>query len=120
MARYKRSRVRGQKGSTGDKKKGTKGSEDSLIDLARYDGAELQEANELKWEMLLERGLGVMGKDANAILCDKKSEQWKILLATVIKRHTKCDECLDCRTIEHGDCSSCEPERREICCFWWS
>jgi REP element-mobilizing transposase RayT len=63
-------------------------SELSSIELARYDGAELQEANELKWEMLLERGLAVMGKDTNAILHDKKSEQWKILLATVIKRHT--------------------------------
>lgn len=53
-----------------------------------YDGKELREANELKWELLLERGLNVLGKDTTAILKDKKSEQWKVMLAAAIKKHT--------------------------------
>lgn len=54
----------------------------------RYDGQELREANELKWEMFLERGLCVLGKGAAAIREDLKSAAWKVMLAAVIKRHT--------------------------------
>ncbi len=54
----------------------------------RYDGKELREANELKWELFLERGLNALGKDTAAILEDKKSEGWKVLLAAALKKHT--------------------------------
>lgn len=57
-------------------------------DAVRYDGKELREANELKWELFLERGLHALGKNAVAIRSDKKSATWKVLLATVIKRRT--------------------------------
>jgi len=54
----------------------------------RYDGKELREANELKWEVFLERGLSVLGKDAADIREDLKSAAWKVMLAAVIKGHT--------------------------------
>ena len=54
----------------------------------RYDGKELREANELKWELFLERGLSVLGKDAADIREDLKSAAWKVMLAAVIKGHT--------------------------------
>ena len=64
--------------------------EDENLDAEqeRYDGKELREANELKWEQFLERGLSMLGKARSAILKDKKSEAWKILLAAAIKKHT--------------------------------
>ena len=58
------------------------------VDRERYDGKVLREANELKWELFLERGLKALGKDTTAILKDKKSEGWKVLLAAAIKKHT--------------------------------
>ena len=48
----------------------------------------MREANELTWKLFLERGLNALGKDKTAILKDKKSEAWKVLLAAAIKRHT--------------------------------
>jgi putative transposase len=61
---------------------------DVNLEPERYDGKELREANELKWELFLERGLKALGKDAAAIREDKKSVVWKVMLAAVIKRHT--------------------------------
>lgn len=53
----------------------------------RYDGKELREANELKWELFLERGLSALGMDAADIREDLKSAAWKVMLAAVIKGH---------------------------------
>lgn len=53
----------------------------------RYDGKELREANELKWELYLERGLSALGKDTSDIREDIKSAAWKVMLAAVIKGH---------------------------------
>ena len=53
-----------------------------------YDGRDLREANELKWELYLERGLVALGKDAAAIREDLKSARWKVMLAAILKRHT--------------------------------
>jgi putative transposase len=61
---------------------------DVNLEQERYDGKELREANELKWELFLERGLKMLGKDAAAIREDKKSAAWKVMLAAVIKKHT--------------------------------
>ncbi|MEM1223392.1 MAG: transposase [Verrucomicrobiota bacterium] len=54
--------------------------------IPRYDGESLREANELQWELLLEKGLSVMEKDSEAIANDKKSASWKVLLAALIKQ----------------------------------
>ena len=70
------------------KKAFAEADEDVFADRERYDGKELREANELKWELFLERGLKALGKDTTAILKDKKSEAWKVLLAAAIKKHT--------------------------------
>lgn len=61
-----------------------------MVDLKceRYDGKELREANELKWELFLECGLCALGKDAAAIREDLKSADWKVMLAAVLKKHT--------------------------------
>jgi hypothetical protein len=61
-----------------------------VLDLAKeyYDGKDLREANELKWELYLERGLAQLGKDATAIREDLKSGDWKLMLAAVMKRYT--------------------------------
>ena len=46
------------------------------------------EASELEWELLLERGLSVLGKHAANIREDLKSAAWIVMLAAVIKGHT--------------------------------
>lgn len=53
-----------------------------------YDGKDLREANELKWELFLERGLAELGKDTAAIRDDLKSANWKVMLASALKRST--------------------------------
>ena len=61
-----------------------------VLELSKehYDGKDLREANELKWELYLERGLAQFGKDATAIREDLKSAEWKVMLAAVMKRYT--------------------------------
>jgi putative transposase len=54
----------------------------------RREGKELHEANELQWENLLERMLSTLQKNDSAILSEKKSAQWKVWVADVLKRHT--------------------------------
>ena len=53
-----------------------------------YDGKDLREANELKWELFLRRGLAHLGKNATAIREDLKSAEWKVMLAAIMKRYT--------------------------------
>lgn len=57
-------------------------------DVPRYDGERLREANELRWEMLLDKGLSAMGKDAESISGDLKSADWKVTLACLLKLKT--------------------------------
>jgi hypothetical protein len=61
-----------------------------VLELSKehYDGKDLREANELKWELYLERGLAQLGKDATAIREDLKSAEWKVMLAAVMKGYT--------------------------------
>ena len=54
----------------------------------RYYGEGLREANRLRWEMLLEKGLEFVGKDRSSIDADLKSARWKVMLAAVLKRKT--------------------------------
>jgi len=54
----------------------------------QLEGRELREANELRWENLLERMLSALEKDGNAVVSEKKSVQWKVWIADVLKRRT--------------------------------
>lgn len=56
--------------------------------IPRYDGKDLREANELRWEMYLEKGLSALDKDAKAIAADLKSAYWKVTLAALLKQKT--------------------------------
>ena len=48
----------------------------------------MREANRQRWEMLLEKGLSRLGKDAACIATDLKSAKWKIMLAASLKQKT--------------------------------
>ena len=48
----------------------------------------LSEANELQWENLLERMLAALQKNNDAISSEKKSAQWKVWIANLLKSHT--------------------------------
>lgn len=54
----------------------------------RLEGKELQEANELQWEELLQRGLDALGKSADDIHTSLKSADWKVWLAYELKKRT--------------------------------
>ncbi|MBT4797803.1 MAG: hypothetical protein HON81_05740 [Verrucomicrobia bacterium] len=56
--------------------------------VPRYDGERLREANELRWEMLLDKGLSAIGKDTKSISGDLKSADWKVTLACLLKLKT--------------------------------
>jgi REP element-mobilizing transposase RayT len=58
------------------------------FDGVQLEGKELREANELQWEHQLERMLSILDKNDRAILSDRKSAQWKVWIADVLKRHT--------------------------------
>lgn len=64
------------------------GGDGSVVAGEHYDGRDLREANTLKWELLLERGLSELGKDRTEIRKDLKSAQWKVMIAAVLKGHT--------------------------------
>jgi REP element-mobilizing transposase RayT len=59
---------------------------DSSAAVDRYYGEGLREANELRWEMLLDKGLSALGKNGECIATDLKSARWKVLLATLLKQ----------------------------------
>jgi len=52
------------------------------------DGESLREANELRWEMLLKKGLSAIDKGAQSIAEDLKSANWKVMLATPLEQKT--------------------------------
>ena len=64
------------------------GETDSTEAVDRYYGDGLREANRLRWEMLLEKGLASLGKEAAAIDSDLKSARWKVMLAALLKQKT--------------------------------
>ena len=61
---------------------------EGAFESLRLEGRELREANELRWENLLERMLSTLQKNDNAISSEKKSAQWKVWIAVVLKSHT--------------------------------
>ena len=56
--------------------------------VPRYDGATLQEANELRWELALEQCMGRLKKTQADIIKEIKSADWKILIAAALKCKT--------------------------------
>ena len=59
------------------------GEASDLVAQAHYDGRDLHEANELKWELCLERGFAELGKTATSSREDLKSSLqkfWELLL----------------------------------------
>jgi len=70
--------------------------------VARYYGEGLREANRLRWEMLLEKGLASLAKDAASIATDLKSAKWKILLAALLKQKTSATNVWITRKLNMG------------------
>lgn len=56
--------------------------------VLRYDGDSLREANELRWELALEHCMRAMSKTTEDRNKDKKSAEWKIVIAAVLKQKT--------------------------------
>ena len=56
--------------------------------VPRYDGATLQEANELRWKLALEQCMKRLKKNQADIIEEIKSADWKILIAAVFKCKT--------------------------------
>ncbi|MDQ8209886.1 hypothetical protein QEH52_20375, partial [Coraliomargarita sp. SDUM461003] len=56
--------------------------------VPRYDGATLQEANELRWELVLEQCMQTLNKTDDDATKEMKSADWKILIAAVLKCKT--------------------------------
>jgi|GEM_PF-2406034 hypothetical protein len=53
-----------------------------------FEGRDLIEANELLWERLLDQCLSALEKAPEDIKADPKSADWKIAIATVLKKQT--------------------------------
>ena len=56
--------------------------------VIRYDGATLHEANELRWELVLEQCMEALDKSPTDITAETKSADWKVLIAAVLKCKT--------------------------------
>ncbi len=52
------------------------------------EGKDLSEANEIRWTLTLKRCLRIVDKDIKEIEQDKKSADWKVLIALFMKDHT--------------------------------
>ena len=53
-----------------------------------WGGEELRQINELEWEEKLQRCLRVLDKDLQDVAKDLKSAQWKIIIASYLKKST--------------------------------
>ena len=61
---------------------------DGSFESLRQEGRELHAANELQWENLLKKMLCALHKDESAIASERKSAQWKVWIADVLKSRT--------------------------------
>lgn len=61
---------------------------DGSLRALKLEGKELQEANELRWENLLEKGLSILGKTPAQAESELKSAEWKVWIALVLKSRT--------------------------------
>jgi hypothetical protein len=55
---------------------------------SHFEGSDLTEANELLWERLLDQCLSALEKTTEDIKADPKSADWKVAIATVLKKQT--------------------------------
>jgi hypothetical protein len=53
-----------------------------------FEGRDLREANELRWQESLRQALSEAGKSAEDIQQAAKSAEWKVMIACALKRHT--------------------------------
>jgi hypothetical protein len=56
--------------------------------MPRYDGETLREANKLRWELVLEQCMKSLDKTSENVKKDKKSADWKIMIAVALKHTT--------------------------------
>ncbi len=56
--------------------------------IRHLEGKNLKEANEIRWQRILTKCLSVMEKDKTDITADRKSAEWKGLIALFMKDHT--------------------------------
>lgn len=66
------------------------------------EGSDLREANELLWEKVVVGALGFLGKDEGAILSDRKSARWKVIIAAALKRKTSATNVWITRRLNMG------------------
>ena len=52
------------------------------------EGKDFAEANEIRWNHILDKCLSIMQKDSRDIRIDKKSVSWKVLIALFMKDNT--------------------------------
>jgi hypothetical protein len=57
-------------------------------EVPRYDGETLRDANELRWEQVLEQCMESLDKTFENVKKDKKSADWKIIIAVALKQTT--------------------------------
>jgi REP element-mobilizing transposase RayT len=62
-------------------------SQKPLVD-PKFEGRDLSEVNELLWERLLEQCLEALSKTEQDIDADPKSAEWKVSIATILKKRT--------------------------------
>jgi len=68
----------------------------------RLEGKELQEANELQWEAILNRGLKILGKEIADVTNDRKSACWKVWIASVLKQRSSATNVWIARQLNMG------------------
>lgn len=61
---------------------------DGSTEAIRLEGKELQEANELQWEAMLERALKCLNKTQDDIDASLKSDDWKVWIAYTMRQKT--------------------------------
>ena len=61
---------------------------DGSLRALKLEGRELAEANTLRWESLLEKGLSILGKTLAEARNERKSAAWKVWIARVLKTQT--------------------------------
>ena len=75
---------------------------DGNTQAIRLEGKELQEANELQWEAILNRGLKILGKDIADVTNERKSASWKVWIASVLKQRSSATNVWIARQLNMG------------------
>lgn len=63
-------------------------SEEQPRKVPRYDGDSLREANELRWELILEECLKTMCRSVESCGNEIKSADWKVMITAALKQKT--------------------------------